>query len=654
MNAAELVKVQKTIANILARPEFRMEEFRDYVARLGWTEEMITTVENTVKATREKPANEHSTPTEVIEAEALPVDVRSTAPDAPAEETAGAEQPPQADSRTTTQCIICGEIFFDKDYSACPKCNANDGSLTHIPTEDLKHFEKPAEQVVEHVEEIPFVEPPKPKYQMWMPYDILKHRHAQFAFGNPQEFNNGRYQNIHYAVEQTPWVEAYEKKHGRLPKGVTLIGCGPEEADWTEILKVGNEVLEIPFFEKDAYPTFPTYVFTGTSVYENFVKPWCEKNPSRIDYFMWVPAMVMLSNYLGTKIQLKSTFAQKATSLSHYVVLIGQRGLTNKSSCVDDAMQYFNYIGCLTHNGGGLKGADGKSIVFTPGSSEGLGIEMQKIGCHNAIIHFDELSKLVQKSGIDGSSLSADLLTLYESKKFSNSVKRAKELFALDPGTYCASLITCCTDTKFKDLWSKMCGEDTGLNDRTMFLLQPEKLPERSMKVEVNFLEGATRTRQLIDRAIQKGVFEVENWNNTKLQALVPYGERLVARAMKWALALAVDLGLDIIDDECIDRGCDIALYEDDVKRYLRAEEEAETFEGRIQLRIIDKLRRFGNNGRLSLRDLEKHCHGDRLGTRVWEGALYGLIKANKVVRLGSGKKGDPFAIQLMVGGKDQ
>lgn len=405
------------------------------------------------------------------------------------------------------------------------------------------------------------------------------------------------------------------------------------------------EEIELPTFDKAAYPEFPTYVWSNTSLYEGFVKPICEIN-SRIDYFMWLPATALLLNYIGTKVQIKGQFGSAPFVGSQYMVLIGKRGETNKSSCIDDAMMYFNYMGCLTHNGGGLKTAEGKSVVWTAGSAEGLGIEMQKTNCKNAILFYDELSQLTKKAGIDGSTLISNLLTLYESKKFGNTVKQGKEAYSLEPNSYCFSLLTCCTDETFQDLWSRMNGHDTGLNDRFMFVLQPKELPEKRLKIDVPFLANSVKTRYLIDKAIQKGAFEVENWNHPKLQALVLKGARYTQRAIKWAFAIAVDLGLDIIDDECIERGCDIVKYEIAVKDYLRSYD-AETREAALQMRIREKLEM--NEGSLPIRELKRLCRSDRIGTSMWAQAFYGLQKAGIIRVIGKGTKGDPQLVQVLV-----
>ncbi len=416
-------------------------------------------------------------------------------------------------------------------------------------------------------------------------------------------------------------------------------------ADNGVMVPADAEEVEVPVFAPEPYPKFPAYVMAGTSLYEKLVRPWIEHN-SRIDYFMWLPATAMLLNYLSRKVSIKNQFAAPSFNGSIYMALIGKRGDTNKSSCVEDGMSYFDFMGCLTQNGGGLKTAEGKTVVFTPGSSEGLGLEMQKTNCKNGLIYYDELKKLVSKAGIDGSALGADLLTLYEGKKYANGVKKVKEAFSLEPNSYSMSLITCCTDTTFKDQWMRMCGEDTGLNDRFMFVLQPEQLPTRRLKTEIDARSNSVETRILIDKAIQQRTFEVENWNNRKLQELIELGDRGVDRAFKWALAIAVDSGLTVIDDQCLDRGCDIVRYEIAVKNYLKTEEQAETREAGVQLRIMDKLR--GNGGSMPKTLLEDQLNAERMGTTLWGMAFYGLQKANKIRVLGKGKKGDPFVVQLL------
>lgn len=402
---------------------------------------------------------------------------------------------------------------------------------------------------------------------------------------------------------------------------------------------------EIPQFEAEKYPEFPSWVMSGTSVFRNFVEPVCQHN-SRIPYFMWLPAEALLMNYIGTKIKLKGPFGSSSFNGSMYMVLTGKRGETNKSSSVDDAFNYFHYAGVLSHASRDIKNAEGRSLVWTAGSAEGLGIEMQKTNCKNVVLYYDELLQLVKKAGIDGSTMNSNLLTMYESKKYENTVKHSKEKYSIDPGTYCASLIACCTDTSFDELWSKMAANDTGLNDRFFFIMQPETLPEKRLKVDVNTIESSQETRKLIDKAIAQGSFEIENTLNSNLQSLVSRGNRYVERAIKWAVAIAVDLGLSIVDDECIDRGVAIVEYEMAVKIYQKSYE-AVTREGELQLRIRSKLESSG--GSLPSRKLMQVCHAERYGTTAWNQAFYGLQKNGIIREIGTGKLGDPKITQVLI-----
>jgi len=278
-----------------------------------------------------------------------------------------------------------------------------------------------------------------------------------------------------------------------LPRNPT-----PEQIVAAAETQAAQEEVELPAFKDFQYPTFPDWVMEGTSILENFVRPVCDHNKQRAPYFMWLAGETLLQNYLGTKLTVKEALGCEPFNGSQYIVIIGKRGEAIKSSCVDDALLYFSYMGCLAHNGGGLKTAEGKTVVWTGGSAEGVGIEAQKSNAKNILLFYDELSQLTDKAGIEGSTLVANLCIMYESKKFANTVKKGKEAYALEPGSYCASLISCTTDELFHGLWSKMNGGDSGLDNRFFFVVQPEVITN-SPKVKVNFLENAPRTRYLIE-----------------------------------------------------------------------------------------------------------------------------------------------------------
>jgi hypothetical protein len=404
-----------------------------------------------------------------------------------------------------------------------------------------------------------------------------------------------------------------------------------------------TEPEELPKFD-EPYPKFPHYVMEGTSIYEKFVKPICDQN-SRIDYFMWIPAMQLLLNYVGPKIKIKGFGGARPFRGAVYSVIIGKKGTTNKSSSVNDAMMYFNYCGLLAHASRDTKSAEGRILSWSAGSPEGLGIDMQRTGCKNAVLYYDELSKLVAKAGIDSSAMASDLLTMYEAGKFANDVKSTKERYALEPETYCTSLIACTTDKKFAELWSRLAGSDTGLDDRFFFVLQPETLPESRLQQFVNTVNGSIETKRLIDKAIQQAEYEYDDPKHPGLMRLNAQENRLSNRAEKWALAIAIDMGLTSVDDECISRGVHIVEYEMAVKNYLRVYE-AVTREGQIQGSIRRTLAM--NKGRMEARELERRANPGKYGTTLWSQAYKGLVN-NGIIRLeGKGVKGDPMFVQLL------
>lgn len=410
------------------------------------------------------------------------------------------------------------------------------------------------------------------------------------------------------------------------------------------IQQISPEEVELPTFENEPYPVFPTYVMEGTSLYENLVKPVCDRN-SRIPYFMWLPATMMLLNYVAPKIRMTAIGGTRPVKGGLYQVLIGKAGKTNKSSSVDDAKSYFNYMGCLMQHSRDVKNADGKILTFTVGSAEGLGTEMQKTNCKNVLLDYDELSALVSKIGIESSSLVSALLLLYESSSFSNGVKAGKESYSIPPNSYCASLIANTTSAKFAELWSKLAGSDTGLDDRFMFTLEPEILPEPRLFQYVNTLEGSAKTKVLIDKAIQQGVFDYEESNHPRMMELNAIENRYALRAERWALALAIDLGLSAIDGECIERAVDIVKYEIAVKRYLKSYE-ALTREAEIQLGIHRTLEMA--KGRMPKTALKRKMNAQRYGTSLFNQAYKGLMADGVFREEGAGTRSDPVILQLL------
>jgi hypothetical protein len=342
-----------------------------------------------------------------------------------------------------------------------------------------------------------------------------------------------------------------------------------------------------------------------------------------------------MMNYLGTKIRVKD----HNNIPSFFMVLIGEKGRAIKSSSVEDAVEYLHVAGVMDHAAFGIQDAKGKSLVWTVGSPEGLGMDMSRTNCKNAVLFYDELSGLTAKAEIDSSSLKSSLLTLYESGKFANTIKGRKETYNISPKSYCASLIACTTDANFGAQWSRLAGRSSGLDDRFIFLLQPEKLEDLKPKIDVNTVLGSAETRKRIDKAVQQIEYSIDDM--TPLEAKIGVlGNRAEIRAEKWALYFAVDLGRDSIDGGCVERGLAIVEYEEAVKKYLGSPE-AETKIASAQIIYRQTLeRKFG--GRAKTRDMERAMNSQRYGTEVWERITKGLKNAGIIAELGNGTPGSP------------
>jgi len=276
--------------------------------------------------------------------------------------------------------------------------------------------------------------------------------------------------------------------------------------------------------------------------------------------------------------------------------------------------------------------------------SEGPGADRQRSNGKNVILFYDELSALVSKCRIEGSGMNSALLKLYDSNNFANSTKSKKDAYNVEPGSYCATLITATTDRKFAELWSQLAGEDTGLNDRFTWVLEPRVLPELKLEKVVNYHEAALATRKLIDRAVDKKTFEF--FDKTPLQRILEIqGNRSAHRAEKWALYFAIDLGLSEIDEDCVERGIALARYESEVKKYLMTYE-AKNDESNIQQSVVRLLKK--SQGKMELREMERKLNVSRYGTTLWNRAFNGLYQSGYIIQDGRGVKGDPKIVKLI------
>lgn len=440
-----------------------------------------------------------------------------------------------------------------------------------------------------------------------------------------------------FRIDSPPPIEQHEPLQMATPaaKPVTATLSAPVAEDDDE------EWEEQPTFTLQRHPKFPSWVMNGTSIYNGLVKPICDLN-CRYEEFMFMPAMALLLNYVGTKIKVQG----KGIIPSIYMVIIGKRGETMKSASVEDAINYFTFAGTAQHAGQSAKNAEGKTFVWTVGSPEGLGLEMQRTNCKNAVLYYDELSTLTNKAGIESSNLTSSLLGMYESAKFENIVKGKKEQYSLDPGTYCTTVICCCTDKNFLPNWGKLAGKSTGLDDRFMFIYQPERFKEPSPQSSVNYVLGAIETRKLIDKAINQGTYKIVDESPIAMKMKSKeIDNREHVRVVKFALGFAVDLDRREIDEDCLERALALIAYEKAVKKFLEPFE-ASTREGALQMELLTFLKR--NNGEATMREINKSIHPEKLGTSFWSQSFAGLCKLGYIRQEGTGKKNHPHKVVLL------
>jgi hypothetical protein len=422
----------------------------------------------------------------------------------------------------------------------------------------------------------------------------------------------------------------------------------PENVPGGLILDIKPDVA--PVIEQDEikiipYPKFPHWIMEDTSIYRNLVKPVCDVN-SRYPEFMFVPSLALLLNFLGNKLKVE----MRSDRGGIFMALIGTKGQTIKSSSVEDVMAYFHHIGCLAHYSNETKTAEGRSLVWTIGSTEGFGKQMQDTNCVNGVLFFDEFKLLADKAGIESSSMKSHLLSLYEQGKFQNSTKDKSKQFSLAPNSYTATLIACTTPKNFHDLWSTFAYGAEGMDDRFFFLLEPEHLQELTPQVTVDTTINSAQTKILIEKAIAKQTIRMTLDAAQLLKdSIKSLGNRPSQRAEKWARAIAVDMGLDEITADAVRRGIALAEYELAVKKYLDVRG-ANSKLAAAQIKLCQILQRQPGghmpfNGK---KGLYAAMGGDNYDTKTWWSIYGGLQQAGRIRVDGKGTKEDPQIVVLL------
>lgn len=367
-------------------------------------------------------------------------------------------------------------------------------------------------------------------------------------------------------------------------------------------------------------PDFPFWVFTGTSLYENLVKPAIEGS-ARHPELVFMPAAIVVMNYLAGRVYLEN----EEVNLVQFLGLISPPGDYVKSGSCKIAFNYCEAAGVLSNNA--VTNPDGKVVISTASSSEGFGKAMFRLNATHGILFFDELGNFVSKAGIENSSFSSQLLSMAERGLFQSQVKSAKDCFVFPADSYAFSWIWCTTTIGFPRHWAKIAGLSSGMDDRMVFVLHDEKQKTgKNTKID---LTRSTETRKRIDYALEHPIFKFEDPEEAdRLFAGLNNNLRSENRAKAFALFFAVELGLQEINGECVDRGIAIANYVYQINKYLEPIE-ADNPEARLECAMVRVLRK--HRGMMRRREFQDEMHKERYGDRLWEGC-YGRLLRNKTL----------------------
>lgn len=432
-----------------------------------------------------------------------------------------------------------------------------------------------------------------------------------------------------YGSDYKEMCEKIAHSIGRKPAGdgsIPMIYHGPTIPQGQTQQTISTEPQAEPEVDNTdlvARPVFPDWVMPGTSLYENLVKPAIQSS-DKYPELIFMPAVQMYLNTLALRVQSKT---QQGHIPNLFLGIVAPYGHFFKSSSCELAHEFFKIMG-LAADLSSRENAGDRVMLVSAGSPEGLGLRMRDCHGAHALLYFDELGTCVSKAGIDHSSYVEQLCTMYEARKFENEIKARKDSFSFPAGQYCFSWCWCTTDRKFPGLWMSLANEDSGLNDRMFFLLAPEKERETHMYEVPNFIESAPLTRKLIDRAIEKKEFDYEDREDAqqKIKGVDPRSQSLF---QDLALYFAVDQGLDSIDADCCERARALVEYRNQTQAFLDPVQ-ADTRQGKIQIEIVRMLKL--HQGKMSLRDLKKEMHSERLGTRMWNDAMKGLLEEGTLV----------------------
>lgn len=439
----------------------------------------------------------------------------------------------------------------------------------------------------------------------------------------PYQWNDARVREL-CQLKTKNWKTGEEQLQEAIGKALADSAKVAEKVQ--QAMQTMPQVLSLPELDtSEGYtrPEFPYWAIMQTSIWDGLIEPALATSSKHAE-FIALPAIQIMLNQLSGKVRVGLT----GSNHNIYVGLISPYGEFFKSSSCNLAMDYFRHMGLLVRSINKKEFAGARTAVIQAGSPEGFGVKARDVGATHALLFNDELGKFVSKAGIEGSAFSSDLLTWYGAGEFGNNTTQAKNGFHFEAGSYTFGWLWATTDRGFNIHWPKLAGISSGLEDRMFFVVSPKEPKPTAPYSDPIFTEGATRTRQLIDKAIQQSVFEFESseWFARKVSGMDPRSMDLV---QKLSLYFCIDMGDPVIGDDHVDRALALVAYRNQAALFL-APIEAENDGARMQKQIVRELRQ--NKGKMRYRDLCRSLDYTHIELWKWNRIFQGLVSEGLIV----------------------
>lgn len=314
-----------------------------------------------------------------------------------------------------------------------------------------------------------------------------------------------------------------------------------------------------------------------------------------------------------------------------YTVLVAESAMGKKSSSVTEAKNFIDEVAKLFPLPADILE---QSNILTKshrcegvGSGEGLVRVLFKYP--RTILIYDELKGLMDKAGIDGSSLLVALTKLYEEESWENSLKKESESMSVTGAQ--TALIGCATGETYESIFSSEAVR-IGFPNR-LFVVTTRRKPKVAYEPFPDEMKLALARDMLIAQLMRlaHGPLTLEfspaglriwhEWYMTLQET--PQARRLDVLGRRLLPLFALIMDKDVVDAETVSVVCKILDYEYKV-RLVHDPIDANNAGAWMEQKIIKVLTARG--GRLPKRVLQQQVNTKRTGLTVYHAAITSLM----------------------------